>query len=164
MESTANKPTPAPESKPKRKYKQRLSKSDAEKAITQLEVTHKYVKKDILAALKQKVCSPGTNSRLAYLKALQQLEIDFVQQITAMGLLPKNMQAQTKTAYVFKAHVSKGGGVQTLIVDSKQQLLDITRAEEKEYRKGVADSPEDEAIRAQLEAEFGDRAAQPAKE
>jgi hypothetical protein len=43
-------------------------------------------------------------------------------------------------------------------------LLDITRAEEKEYRKGVSDSPEDEAIRAQLEAEFGDCAVQPEKE
>jgi hypothetical protein len=64
----------------------------------------------------------------------------------------------------FKAHVSKGGGVQTLAVDSKQQLLDITRDEEKEYKKGVADSPDDEAIRAQLEAEFGDHATQPQKE
>jgi hypothetical protein len=164
MEPTANEPTSAPELNPKRKYKQRLSKTDAEKAITQLEVTHKYVKKDILAALKQKECSPGTNSRLAYLKALQQLEIDYVQQITEMGLLPKNVQAQTKTTYLFKAHVSKGGGVQTLAVNSKQQLLDITRAEEKEYKKGVADSPEDDAIRARLEAEFGDRATQPEKE
>jgi hypothetical protein len=164
MEPTANKTTPAPEkpSTPKRAYKKRMVKTEAEKAITQLEVAHKYAKKDILAALKQKECSPGTNSRLAYLKALQQLEIDYVQQITAMGLLPKNVQAQTKTAYVFKAHVSKGGGV-TLAVNSKQQLLDITRAEEKEYRKGVANSPEDQAIRAQLEAEYGDRAVQQEK-
>jgi hypothetical protein len=136
-----------------------MSKTEAERAITQLEVTHKYVKKDILAALKQKECSPGTNSRLAYLKALQQLEIDFVDQITKMGVLPRNVASQTTTEYVFKAHVAKGGGVQTLAVDSKQQLLDITRAEEKEYKKGVANSAEDEAIRAQLEAEYGDRAS-----
>jgi len=166
MEPTANKPIPAPEppAKPKRAYKKRMSKTEAEKAITQLEVTHRYVKRDIISALKSKECSPGTNSRLAYLKALQQLEIDYVEQITKMGVLPKNVASQTTTEYVFKAHVSKGGGVQTLAVDSKQQLLDISRAEEKEYKKGVADSPEDEAIRAQLEAEFGDRAAQLQKE
>lgn len=163
MEPTANEATPAPESKPKRAYKKRLSKSAAEKAITELIVTHKYVKRDILSALKQKECSPGTNSRLAYLKALQQLGIEFAEQMTKMGVLPKNVQAQTKTEYVFKAHVSKGGGVQTFAVDSKQQLLDITRAEEKEYKKGVADSPEDEAIREQLEAEYGDGAVQPEK-
>src|ERR1039458_1219476 len=96
------------EPKPKRAYKKRMSKTDAQKAITQLEVTHKLVKKDILTALKQKECRPGTNSRLAYLKALQQLEIDFAEQMTKMGVLPKNVQAQTKTQYTFKAHVGKG--------------------------------------------------------
>jgi hypothetical protein len=150
--------------KPKRAYKKRLSKSDAQKAIIQLELTHKIVKKDILSALERKECSPGTNSRLAYLKALQQLKIDYVEQITKMGLLPKNVQAQSKTEYIFKAHVGKGGGVQTLAVDSKQHLLDISRAEEKEYKKGVSNSPEHEAIRAELEAEFGDCAVQPVKE
>jgi hypothetical protein len=79
----------------------------AEKAITQLEVTHRYVKKDILDALKSKECSPGTNSRLAYLKALQALEIDYVEQITKMGVLPKNVASQTTTEYIFKAVVGK---------------------------------------------------------
>jgi hypothetical protein len=163
MEPTTNEPTPVPESKQKRKYKQRLSKTDAEKALTQLEVTHRYVKKDILTALKSKECSPGTNSRLAYLKALQQLEIDYVEQITKMGVLPKNVTSQTTTEYIFKAHVSKGGSVQTMPVNNKQ-LHEMERAEEKEYKKGVADSPEDEAIRAQFEAEYGDTAVQPEKE
>ena len=146
-------PVPARESKPKRKYKQRLSKTDAEKAITQLEVTHRYVKKDILDALKSKECGPGTNSRLAYLKALQQLEIDYVEQITKMGVLPENVQAQTATSFVFKAYVGNGGTVQTLPVNSKQ-LGDMERAEKREYNKGIADAPEDEAIRARFEAQY----------
>jgi hypothetical protein len=162
MEPTVNETPPAPESKPKRKYKQRLSKSDAEKAITHLEVTHRYVKKDILSALKSEECKPGTNARLGYLRALQQLEIDFAEQMIKMGVLPKNVQAQTKTSYMFKALVGKGGAVQTIPVTSKQ-LNDVEQAEEQEYRKGVANSPEDEAIRAQLEAEFGDTAVQPSK-
>jgi hypothetical protein len=163
MEPTANESTPAPESKPKRKYKQRLSKTDAEKAISQLQVTHLYVKKDILTALKSKECSPGTNSRLAYLKALQQLEIDYVEQITKMGVLPKNVTSQTTTQYIFKAHVGNGGSVQTTPVN-RQQLADIERAEAKECKKGMADSPEDEAIRAQFEAQYGDGAVQAEKE
>lgn len=116
-----------------------------------------------MSALKLKECCPGTNARLAYLKALQQLEIDFVDQLTKMGTLPKNVAAQTTTAYVFKAHVSKSGAVQTVPITSKQ-LSEMEHAEGKEYRKGVFESPEDEAIRAQLEAEFGDHAAQPEKE
>jgi|HubBroStandDraft_4_1064222.scaffolds.fasta_scaffold105948_1 hypothetical protein len=157
--------TVAPEEAPKAKraYKQRLSKTDAEKAITQLQVMHRYIKKDILTALKSKECNPGTNSRLAYLKALQQLEIDYVEQITKMGVLPKNVASQTQTQYIFKAHVGKGGSVQTTPVNTKQ-LHEIERAEARECRKGMADSPEDEAIRAQFEAQYGDGAVQEAKE
>ena len=99
-----------------------------------------YVKKDILDALKSKECSPGTNSRLAYLKALQQLEIEYVEQITKMGVLPKNVASQTTTEYIFKAHVGKGGSVQTTPVN-KQQLHGIERAEEKECKRAWPTHP-----------------------
>jgi hypothetical protein len=145
--------------KAKRAYKQRIKLSDAEKAIAKLDKTHKFVRHDILKALRAKECSPGTNSRLAYLKALQQLEIDYVDQITKMGVLPKNVASQTTTEYIFKAHVGKGGSVQTTTVNTKQ-LRDIERAEEKEYKKGISDSAEDEAIRARFEAQYGDGALQ----
>ncbi len=69
-----------------------------------------------------------------------------------MRVLPKNVASQTSTEYIFKGHVSKGGTVQTLPVNSKQ-LQDIERTEEKEYNNGIADSPEDEAIRAGFEAQ-----------
>jgi len=59
--------------------------------------------------------------------------------------------------------VSRGGSVQTMPVNNKE-LHDMERAEEKEYKKGVADSPEDEAIRAQFEAQYGDSAVQPERE
>jgi hypothetical protein len=155
--------TPEEAPKAKRAYKQRNKLSDAEKAIAKLDKTHKFVRLDILKALRGKECSPGTNSRLAYLKALQQLEIDYVEQITKMGVLPKNVASQTTTEYIFKAHVGKGGSVQTTPVNQKQ-LGDIERAEEKEYKKGIADSPEDEAIRARFEAQYGDGAVQAEKE
>ena len=89
--------------------------------------------------------------------------IDYVQQITEMGVLPKNVTSQTTTEYVFKAHVGKGGSVQTTAVNRKQ-LHEIERAEEKEYKKGMADSPEDEAIRARFEAQYGDGAVEHEKE
>ena len=56
---------------------------------------------------------------------------------------------QTTTECKFKAHVGKGGSVQTMPVNNKQ-LHEIERAEEKEYKKSAADSPEDEAIRAHM--------------
>ena len=105
---------------------------------------HKYVKKDILDALKSKECSPGTNSRLAYLKALQQLEIDYVDQITKMGVLPKNVASQTTTEDIFRPTSAKADSADQAV--KKQQLDHIERAERKEYKKGMADSPEDEAM------------------
>ena len=157
--------TVAPEEAPRanRAYKQRNKLSDAEKAIAKLNKTHKFVRLDILKALRGEECSPGTNSRLAYLKALQQLEIDYVEQITKMGVLPKNVASQTTTQYIFKAHIGKSGSVQTTPVN-KQQLHDIERAETTECKKGMADSPEDEAIRAQFQAQYGDGAVQEEKE
>jgi hypothetical protein len=155
--------TPERTPKANRAYTQRNKLSAAEKAIAKLDKTHKFVRLDILKALRGEECSPGTNSRLAYLKALQQLEIDYVEQITKMGVLPKNVASQTTTEYIFKAHVGKGGSVQTTPVN-KQQLRDVERAEEKECKKGMADSPEDEAIRAQFETQYGDGAVENAKE
>ncbi len=118
---------------------------------------------DILKALRGKECSPGTNSRLAYLKALQPLEIDYVQQITEMGVLPKNVANQTTTEYIFKAVVGKGGSAQTTAVNTKRRH-DLERAEEKECKSGIADSPEDETIRARFEAQYGDGAVEEGKE
>jgi len=160
MEEQQTVPEEAP--KAKRAYKQRNSLSEAEKAIAKLNKTHKFVRFDILKALRGKECSPGTNSRLAYLKALQQLEIEYVDQITKMGVLPKNVASQTTTEYIFKAHVGKGGSVETTSVN-KQQLTDIERTEAKECKRGMADSPEDEAIRAQFEAQYGDSAVEEEK-
>lgn len=145
--------------KAKRAYKQRNKLSPAEKAVAKLNKAHKFVRLDILKALRGKECSPGTNSRLAYLKALQQLEIDYVEQITKMGVLPKNVQAQTTKKYVFKAHVTSGSNVTAVPVSSVAEVRELERIEAREAKKGYFVSEEDEAIRAALEAQFGEGGA-----
>lgn len=137
--------TPEEAPKAKRAYAQWNKLSDAEKAIGRLDKTHKFVRLDILNALRGKECSPGTNSRLAYLKALQQLEIDYVEQITKMGVLPNNVRAQTTTNYIFKAHVAKSGNVTTVAVSSPAEMQGLERAEIREMKKGHFASEEDEA-------------------
>jgi hypothetical protein len=154
---------PTAEHRSKRAYKKRLTKSDADRAVAAIIVTHRFIKKDILAALRTDACKPGTNARLSHLKALQDLEIDFQKQMTAMGVLPKNVTSQTNTQYVFKAHVSKGGSVQTLAVSPKQ-LAELEKSEAKEFNKGAADTPDDDIIREQLEAEYGSSATAQGKQ
>jgi hypothetical protein len=84
-----------------------------------------------------------------------------VEQITTMGVLPKNVQAETTTNYVFKAHVAKSGDVTTVRCRVRQRCGNLSVAEVREMKKGYFASEEDEAIRARLEAEFGDGAALP---
>jgi hypothetical protein len=146
--------TPTSEPRKKRPYKKRLTKSPADKAITSLIVCHRYVKKDIMDALKSKECRPGTNARLAYLKRLEESEAAFTKQMIELGVLPKNVSAETTSSYVFKTVTSKGGGMQTISV-SEKQLSELEKSEATQIRIGAAESPEDEQIRTQLENEFG---------
>jgi hypothetical protein len=70
-------------------------------------------------------------------------------------VLPKNVQAQTTKQYIFKAHVTSGGNVTTVPVSTPAEVRELERIESKEAKKGYFASEEDEAIRAELEAEFG---------
>lgn len=151
---TTDNPEVRPEQPPrtKRSYKKRVQKNDAEKALANLIATHRYVKRDILKCIRDKECRSGTGARLNYLKALQDLEIDFLKQITAMGYIPKNAKAESRTEFVYKAIVGHGGLVSTVPVNGKE----LTEAKEIE----LPYVPEDEAIRENLEREFGSSAVQ----
>ncbi len=149
------------ESSKKRKYKTRNRMSESEKLMRDVEVNYKTTRKMLLKSLENS--NVGTGSYLQHLKALDDQFLKYAEFRREIGLLPKNVASQTATEYVFKAHVGKGGSVQTLPVNSKQ-LHDLERAEQREYDSHVASSSEDEAIRAQLEAEFGDSVALPKEE
>jgi len=138
----------------KRSYKKRVLKNDAEKALANLIATHRYVKRDILNCIREKECRSGTGARLNYLKALQELEIDFLKQITAMGYIPKNEKAESRNEFIYKAIVGYGGRVSTVPVNEKE----LSKMEAKEIDLPYV--PEDEAIREELEREFGSSAVQ----
>jgi|SRR5271155_593773 len=150
------------EPRAKRKYKQRAIKTEGEKAITELQVRHRYIVKEILKALKGKQCGEGTTARLHYLEKLQELTIGYTKAMTALGALPKNAHNQSRTEFKFKSVVGHGGQIQTLPV-TEEQLKTIEKREAKEIELPYV--PEDEAIREQLEREFGSSAVcQPQKE
>jgi len=156
---TTDNPEVQPEQPPrtKRNYKKRVLKNDAEKALANLIATHRYVKRDILKCIREKECRSGTGARLNYLKALQELEIDFLKQITAMGYIPKNAKAESRTEFIYKAIVGHGGLVSTVPVNGKE-LTEMSKKKVKGIELPYA--PEDEAIREALEREFGSSAVQ----
>ena len=158
---TTDNPEVQPEQPPrtKRSYKKRVQKNDAEKALANLIATHRYVKRDILNCIREKECRSGTGARLNYLKALQELEIDFLKQITAMGYIPKNAKAESRNEFIYKAIVGHGGHVSTVPVNDKE-LTEMSKKEAREIELPYV--PEDEAIREELEREFGSSAVQAA--
>lgn len=100
-----------------------------------------------------KKCTEGTAVMLAHIKAAWDLEKEYLEAMQGLGVLPKNLGNLTKTEYIFKAHVSKGGGVNTTVVAGKEDLKTI-EAKEVKYLEAAHESPEDQAIRAQFDEEF----------
>jgi hypothetical protein len=100
-------------------------------------------------------CEYGTNTKLAHLKFEQEANFKIVEVLQSLGVYPKNLGSLTKTEFIFKAHVAKGGGVNTVPVTTRSELKTIEAAEYKQL-PGAYETDEDKALRAELEAQFSD--------
>jgi hypothetical protein len=147
-----------PKQKQKRAYKTRNRMSESDKLVRDLNAGYKANRKLIIESMKQ--CSVGTNSYLAHVKALDKQLLEYAEFRREIGVLPKNVHAETATQFVFKAHVSKGGNVSTVPVSTPAQMQELERAEAREVKRGYADSPEDEAVRAAFDEQFSGGAEQ----
>jgi hypothetical protein len=136
----------------KRAYKTRNRMSESDKLVRDLDAGYKANRKLIIDSMKE--CSVGTNSYLSHVKALDKQLLDYAAFRREIGVLPKNIHAETSTEFVFKAHVSKGGNVRTVPVSTPAQMQELDRAEAREVKNGYSDSPEDEAIRAGFDEQF----------
>lgn len=99
----------------------------------------------------------GTATRLAHLKFEQEASHKMIELLQSLGIYPKNLGNLTKTEFIYKAHVAKGGGVSVATISSEEELKTI-EAQEVKLLPGAFESDEDRETRAQLAAEFGDHA------
>lgn len=97
----------------------------------------------------------GTATKLAHLKFEQDATYRIIEVLQSLGVYPKNLGNLTKTEFIFKAHVAKGGGVNTVPVNTREELHTIEVAEAK-ILPGGHETAEDRALRAQFEAQFSD--------
>lgn len=102
-------------------------------------------------------CSYGSNAKLAHLKFEQEATFRIVEVLQSLGVYPKNLGSLTKTEFIFKAHVAKGGGVNTIPVQTRSELKTIEAAEYKQL-PGAFESDDDKALRAQFETQFSETA------
>lgn len=147
----------------RKRLAEELSGDDVKLVIHDIRTTYERFMGELESSTR--ACAAGTANRLNHLKAKMDYQIKFTEMLQSLGFLPKNLGNMTKTSFIYKAVVTKGGGVNVVPVESKKELTKL-EAEEIEQTPELTESAEDQAIRAALEAEFADapRMLPPAKE
>lgn len=118
---------------------------NADKLIRRMHKSYNDARKQIKAAMAE--CSAGTQTHLAHIKALAELDAKERAEEIAVGIAPQDLQKATQLEYHYVAHV---------------HTIPANRAEaEALVREGMLKdlgklhySDEDEAIRKRLEEQF----------
>ena len=137
----------------RKRMSEEITKDDISLVVSDIRTAYERFATE-LAKSTQK-CEYGTNTKLAHLKAEMDYRLSVVSALQSLGYYPKNLGNLTKTQFVFKAHVAKGGGVNTVPVETAEELKTI-EAQEYKLLPGACESDEDKAIRAQFDADFAD--------
>lgn len=130
-----------------------LSSDDISLVINDIRRNYEMINVELAKSLKK--CADGTMTKLNHLKAQMDMQAKYIESLQSLGFLPKNLGNLTKTEFIFKAHVAKGGGVNTVSVKDKKDLTAIEDAEFK-MLPAATESDEDRTIRRTLEQEFAD--------
>jgi hypothetical protein len=94
--------------------------------------------------------SPEEEILFNVVRSLQRIQRDLRNSLPLAGLLPKNLGNSTKTEFVFRAHMGKGGAINTTAVKRE----DVNELESKEFADIPVETAEDKVITDALEAEF----------
>jgi hypothetical protein len=92
----------------------------------------------------------GTSNKLKHLQAKIDYKLKIITALQSLGLLPRDLGNMTRTEFIFKATVGKGGSVTTAPA-TREQAAELER---KEFAALPATTPEDQAIVDALEQEF----------
>jgi hypothetical protein len=143
----------------RKRMSEEVTDKDISVVVADLCRHHEYVMTEL--AKSTKACKAGTPSCLAHLKFQHEAAFKIIEALQSLGVYPKNLGNITKTEFVYKAHVAKGGGVSVSTIQNDAELKTI-EAEEIKQLPGAFETDEDRSIRASLEAEYSD--SRPSKE
>jgi len=143
----------------RRRVAEEVTDKDVSIVVSDLMRGHELLMVDLYRS--KKACAIGTPAYLNHLKFEQEAQFKVVELLQSLGVYPKNLGNLTKTEFVYKAHVSKGGGVNTTAIASEEELKTI-EAQEVKMLPGVYETDEDRKIRSDFAEEFAESA--PAKE
>lgn len=142
--------------------RKRLSEElgDRDVALVISDLIHGHNRRMTELAASRKKCAYGTNTWLAHWKAEKDAEKEIIELLQSLGVYPKNLGNLQKTEFVFKAHVAKGGGVNVVSIQSREELKTIEAREEK-LLPGAFVTLEDDAIRSQFDEQFSETPKEP---
>lgn len=137
----------------RKRVAEEVTDKDVSIVVSDLMRGHELLMTDL--AKSKKKCTLGTPAYLNHLKFEQEAQFKVVELLQSLGVYPKNLGNLTKTEFVYKAHVAKGGGVNTTQIASEEELKTI-EAQEVKMLPGAYETDEDRAIRESLATEFSD--------
>ena len=143
----------------RKRISEEITDKDVSIVVSDLMRGHELRMNDL--AKSKKKCTLGTPAYLNHIRFEQEAAFKIVELLQSLGVYPKNLGNLTKTEFVYKAHVAKGGGVSTTQIASAEELKTI-EAQEVKLLPGAYEYDEDKAIRGSLAAEFAETA--PSKE
>jgi hypothetical protein len=145
----------------RKRMAEEVTDKDISLVISDLMRGHELLKVDLAAS--KKACKKGTPAYLNHLKFEQEAEYKLIELLQSLGVYPKNLGNMTKTEFIYKAHVAKGGAVNVATIQSSDELKTI-EAQEVKLLPGAFETDEDKEIRAALAAEFAETTAVQEKE
>lgn len=121
------------------------SLTEEAKRIKRMRKSYNDARKQVKEAMAQ--CSAGTNTHLAHIKALAEIDSNERAEEIALGLSPANLGAMVTTSFVYVAHCPT-------IPANKAELEKLLHGQMVKACADVHYEPEDEAIRQSFEESF----------
>jgi hypothetical protein len=119
--------------------------SEETKRIRRMRKSYNDARKQIKAALA--ICSIGSNTHLAHIKALAELDTKERAEEIALGLSPANLGAMVTTEFVYVAHVQA-------MPANRAELEKLLGKQMVKAVDGLHYDDADEAIREELKQEY----------
>ena len=119
--------------------------SDTEKRVRRMRKSYNDTRKQIKKAMEQ--CSPGTNTHLHHVKALSELDAKERAEEIALGLVPQDLGAVTKTHFAYVSHVAS-------IPTTREELQTLLEQQKQKAVKGLHMTEADDAVREKFQQEF----------
>ena len=119
--------------------------TEHEKLVRQMKRDHKALMVQFDDAIKQ--CTVGTQTHTRLLEAKSKASERHRAELVKFGVLPENLGAVTKTEFLYVAHVPT-------VPANRAELDKLLGQQMQKACEGLKYSPEDEAIREQLNQEF----------